>query len=242
MATLEAIDPAQQINPAIVIPIDASQLSPRDRLYPVTFEVPPELDFITLHRQVLAALAAYHGAGANRAQAFEEFKRLQRNYLGALAGFGQLLARTKEIASTGESFSIGVMKLLAHIPTPLQRMLEKIPENFEVLNDLIRGREAFSNIGAVASGSSLTRFTSAKDDNDKKTLVWGVLTDAQGVMRISLRDFRPHVGQLIACGHKEMAARLAQDYLDAYAQGLNRFAQELRRITQASRETQLARN
>ncbi len=242
LSALEAIDPATQTNPAIVIPIDASQRSPRDRLYPVTFEVPPDLDFVNLHQQVLAALAAYHQAGANRAPAFEEFKTLQRSYLGMLAGFGQLLARTKEIAGAGESFSIGVMKLLAHIPTPLQRMLEKVPENFEVLNDLIRGREAFSNIGVVAPGSSLTRFASAKDDNDKKTLVWGVLTDAQGVMRISLRDFRPHVGQLIACGHKDLAARLAQDYLDAYAHGLNRYVQELRRITQASRETILARN
>lgn len=242
LAALEAIDPARQVNPAIVMPIDASLRVPRDRLYPVTFEVPPDLDFIQLHQQVLAALAAYHTAGANRAQAFEEFKARQQTYLGMLAGFGQLLARTKEIGGAGDSFSIGVMKLLAHIPTPLQRMLEKVPENFEILNDLIRGREGFSNVGAVAPGSTLTRFMSAKDDNDKKTLVWGVLTDARGVMRISLRDFRPHVGQLIACGHKDIAVRLTQDYLNAYAQGLNRFVLELRRITQSSRETYLAGN
>lgn len=242
LAVLEAINPAQPLNPAIVIPVDASQRVPRDRLYPVTFEVPPDLDLINLHHQVLAALTAYQNANENRAKAFDEFNRWQRTYLGTLAGFGELMRRTKDIASAGQSFSIGVMKLLAHIPTPLQRLLEKVPENFDSLNDLIKGREVFSNVGQVAPGSSLTRFMSAKDDNDKKTLVWGVLTNAQGKMHVTLRDFRPHVGQLVACGHKDLAMRLTQDYLEAYAHGLNKFIADLYRITQAGRETQLARN
>jgi hypothetical protein len=101
---------------------------------------------------------------------------------------------------------------------------------------LLKGREVFSNVGAVVPSSTLTRFISAKDDNDKKSLVWGVITDAQGVMRLSLRDFRPHVALLAACGRKELASRLAQHYVDTYAQGLNRFIHELRQITQASRE------
>jgi hypothetical protein len=117
--------------------------------------------------------------------------------------------------------------------------LDKFPEHFDLLNDLIKGREAFSNIGAVASSSSLTRFISAKDDNEKKSLIWGVVTDAKGVMRLSLRDFRPHVGLLIAAGHKDVAVRLAQDYLDSYASGLNQFVRDLRLITRASRQTRL---
>ena len=58
-------------------------------------------------------------------------------------------------------------------------------------------------------------------------------------MHVSLRDFRPHVGLLEACGRKELAARIAQDYLDAYVLGLNDFIHDLQRITLASRETRL---
>jgi hypothetical protein len=140
----------------------------------------------------------------------------------------------------GEGASVGTIKLLAHMPTPLQRLLDQIPGRFDILNDIIKGREVFSNVGAVAPSSTLTRFITAKDDNDKKTLAWGVITDAQGVMRISLRDFRPHVGLLVAIGRKDLAVRIAQDYLDTYAHGLNAYVRDLRRITLASRETRLA--
>jgi hypothetical protein len=134
---------------------------------------------------------------------------------------------------------MGALKLLAPFPAPLQRLLEKVPGSFEVMNDLLKGREVFSNVGAVVPSSTLTRFISAKDDNNKKTLVWGVITDAQEVMRLSLRDFRPHVALLLACGHKALATRLSQDYLDTYAQGLNQFISQLRQITQSNRETQV---
>ncbi|MEJ2560138.1 MAG: hypothetical protein P8186_28780 [Anaerolineae bacterium] len=151
------------------------------------------------------------------------------------------MSKAKEIALTGESASVGTIKLLAHMPTPLQRLLEQIPGRFDVLNDVIKGREVFSNVGAVAQASTLTRFITAKDDNDKKTLAWGVITDAEGVMRMSLRDFRPHVGMLEAVGHKELATRIVQDYLDTYAHGLNNFVRDLQRITLASRETRFAK-
>jgi len=110
-----------------------------------------------------------------------------------------------------------------------------------MLNDIIKGREVFSNVGVVAPGSTLVRFITAKDDNDRKTLAWGVVTDARGVMHIALRDFRPHVAGLFAVGRADLAHRIAQDYLDQYASGLNRYVQELHRITRASRETRLAR-
>jgi hypothetical protein len=238
LAALEAIDRAEQDNPAIVMPVDASQRSPRDRLYPITFEVPlSELDLLELRERTMAALTAYNQARGDRTSAYAEFDRLQRDYLARLAGFGELMNKAKEIARTGQSFSFSTIKLLAHIPAPLQRMLEKIPESFDLLNDMIKGREVFSNVGAVAPTSTLTRFISAKDDNDKKTLIWGVLTDAGGVMRITLRDFRPHVSLLVICGHKQLATRLAQHYLDAYARGLNSFIRDLQQMTQASRET-----
>jgi hypothetical protein len=106
-----------------------------------------------------------------------------------------------------------------------------------MLNDLIKGREVLSNVGAVVPGSSLIRFSTAKDDNDKKTLVWGVMTDAAGTMHISLRDFRPHVAMLEQAGQRDLAVRIAQDYLDAYASGFNEFIKNLHRIAAVSRET-----
>ncbi len=238
LETLKAIESSRQVNPAILIPVDASQRSPRDRLYPMSFEVPlNDLDLLDLHQQVIAVLDAYENAVGDRTEIYAEFDRLQRSYLATLAGFGGVLSKAKEIAITGESASVGAIKLLAHMPTPLQRMLDKIPGRFDVLNDIIKGREILSNVGAVARTSTLTRFITAKDDNDKKTLAWGILTDARGVMRITLRDFRPHVGMLEAVGRQDLAIRIAQDYLDAYAHGLNTFIHDLRRITQASRET-----
>jgi hypothetical protein len=241
-AALDAITSLKRVNPALVMPVDAARYNPRDRLYPITFEVPlNDLDLLELHQQVLAALERYQQAAGDRTAAYEEFNRLQHNYLERLGAFGLWLNKAKDIASAGESFSINnINLLLGNLPTPLQRLLDKFPERFDLLNDLIKGREAFSNIGAVAPSSSLTRFISAKDDNEKKSLIWGVVTDARGVMRLSLRDFRPHVALLIAAGHKDVAVRLAQDYLDSYVSGLNQYVRDLRLITRTSRETRLA--
>jgi len=237
-AALEAIEPARPINPAILILVDASQRSPRDRVYPMTFEVPlGDLKLLNLHRQVVAALDAYQGAARERTAFYQAFDRLQRSYLATLAGFGLVMSRAKEIAVMGESASIGSIRMLAHMPTPLQRMLDHIPGRFDVLNDIIKGREVFSNVGVVDSASTLTRFTTAKDDNDKKILAWGVITDAERVMHLSLRDFRPHVGLLAACGRRDLAVCIVQDYVDACARGLNEFVHDLQRITRASRET-----
>jgi hypothetical protein len=116
-------------------------------------------------------------------------------------------------------------------------LLDKVPHHLDMLNDLIKGREVLSNVGAVVPSSTLTRFITAKDDNERKTLVWGVITDAKGTMRISLRDFRPHVGLFEALGRQDMSSHIVEDYLDAYTHGLNKFIAELHRITMSSRET-----
>lgn len=229
-AALEALQSDSPMSPAVVIPVDASRRNPRDRLHPMTFEVPlNDLNLLNLHDRTLTALRAYQQSQAD----FAKFNQLRGKYLRFLVEFGRMLFEAKKIALTGESASVGTIKLLAHLPTPLQRMLDQVPSRFDILNDLIRGREVFSNVGAVAPGSTLTRFITAKDDNDKKTLAWGIITTANGVMHVSLRDFRPHVAALIDAGHKELTTNLAQHYLDTYANGLNRFIADLRDITEA---------
>lgn len=235
-AALEALQ-ADETPPAILMPVDASRNSPRDRLYPMSFEVPLlELNLLQLHKDVIRALDEYEAGGSG-----QKFDKLQRQYLRALAGFGQVMNKAKEIANAGESVSVGTIKLLAHIPTPLQHLMNQIPGRFDMLNDIIKGREVFSNVGQVAKSSTLRRFITAKDDNEKKTLAWGILSDAEGVMRITLRDFRPHVGMLLQVGQQDLAQRMTQDYLDSYAEGFNRYLADVQQITLKSRETRMMR-
>jgi hypothetical protein len=109
----------------------------------------------------------------------------------------------------------------------MQYLLDQIPQRIGALNEVIKGNEAFSNVGRVAPGTSLSRFISARDDGQTKELIWGILTDDQEQMHISLRDFRPFVPLLLALGETELADLLAEDYLGSYVDGLNRFVAEL---------------
>ncbi|MBK9053751.1 MAG: hypothetical protein IPL78_23460 [Chloroflexi bacterium] len=236
--TLQAIAHPTQVNPAILIPVDASRRNPADRVHPLSFEVPlGDLDLTSLHQRTMESLDGYNRARHDRATNYEQFDSLQRHYLATLAAFGAVMTQIKQAAQIGETHSAGTIKLMAHVPKPLVQLLDKIPGQFDVLNDLIKGREVFSNIGAVVRTSSLTRFITAKDDNEKKSLGWGILTTANGTMVVTLRDFRPHVAQLAAAGHIDLVHRIAQDYLDAYIRGLNQYLFDLHRLTMASRET-----
>ncbi len=234
----QLVEEASRTNPAILIPMDASLKVPRERIYPLNMEVPlVELNLLSLHAQTMKMLSAYEDSTEDRAAMYAGFDHFQRLYLASLAGFGAILNRAKEIAIQGESASVGAIKLLAHLPLALQHILDKIPERFELLNNILKGREVFSNVGAVVPTSTLTRFITAKDDNSQKQLAWGVMTDARGVMRIHLRDFRPQVTTLLSIGRKDLANMITQDYLDAYAEGFNAYIHDLSRITIASRET-----
>jgi hypothetical protein len=233
------VDEDSRTNPSILIPMDASLKTPRERVYPLNVEVPlADLNLLGLHAQTLQMLTAYESASdGERAALFASFNQLQKVYLASLAGFGSYLSRAKDIAAQGQSSSVSAIKLLAHLPLPIQRLLDKIPERIELLNNLLKGREVISNVGAVVPNSTLTRFMTAKDDSSQKQLAWGVITDSRAVMRIHLRDFRPHVSELLAIRRRDLANLIAQDYLDNYAEGLNQFVRDLSRITTASRET-----
>ncbi|MCP5101324.1 MAG: SUMF1/EgtB/PvdO family nonheme iron enzyme [Chloroflexi bacterium] len=231
---LKAIGTVYTSNPAILIPVDASRSNPRDRVAPMTFEVPmTHLDMINRHQQTLAALSVYERSARNRKVAYAHFNKLQHDYLTMLASLGRVLKSLKEKALIGESLSIESIKLIANLPTPLQRQLDKIPSYFDEINDVIKGREVFSNVGVVAPNSSLIRFITAKDDNEKKELVWGAITDTNGILRVTLRDFRPHVRQLTAVRRHDVAVLITNDLLNSYATGLNQFVRDLLRIMSA---------
>ena len=171
--------------------------------------------------------------------AYPRFDKLQREYLLILASLGEVFHQAKEVAISGGTASVSSLKLLAHLPPPLKKLLDSYSGQFDWLNDMLKGREVFSNIGKVVYTSTLSRFMTAKDDNDQKALAWGVLTDKDEIMRITLRDFRPHVTALTTVGESGLADAIAQDYLAQYAQGINQFVRDLHRITVASRETKL---
>ena len=59
-------------------------------------------------------------------------------------------------------------------------------------------------------------------------------------MYVTLRDFRPHVHALHVIGEVELANAITQDYLDAYAAGMNAYIGEVHRIAVASRETKMS--
>jgi hypothetical protein len=230
-----ALKDFNQVNPSILIPVDASKRIPRDRVYPMNMEVPlVELDLLKLHNEMLHVLAEFEGESGYNPVLYERVADLQRRYLATLGGFGTILAKAKQIAVQGESASVGAIKLLAHLPAPLKQLLDKVPTRYEKLNNLLKGTEVLSNLGAVAKSSSLTRFITAKDDNEQKQMAWGVMTDAKGVMHITLRDFRPHVTILHNAGRTDLANQIAQDYLDTYVQGLNQFVQEITRVAVAN--------
>jgi hypothetical protein len=224
-------------NPSLLIPLDASRYDPRQRIFPTTFRN-PLTDFYTYHTQCLNALNTYRTAPKGKREAvFQKFHESQLAYLRVIGGFGELLTRYRHIALAGQSTSTASIRFLGHMPPAMQKLLDTIPGKFDVLNEIIKGEEVFSNMGRVSKGSTLRRFITAKDDNEQKTLAWGVITDDKNTLHLSLRDFRPHVGILCSLGMSHLAQRITQDYLDAYASGLNQYVTELCDIITTSHET-----
>ncbi len=227
---IKTLDVMRQTNPALLIPIDATSLSPRERVFPTTFRNPMPTIY-EKHRQTYQAfrLLEQRALGVSPAEA----QALRLEYFAMLQKFGEMLQAYKDVTLRGESLSTSTIRLLGGLPPVVQRLLDSLPSHFDVLNDPIKGQEVFSNIGQVAATSSLRRFNTAKDDNEKKSLAWGVLTDANGVLHLSLRDFRPHVAALIEIGQGDLAQALTQDYLDQFAQGFNLFMEELLYLARA---------
>ncbi|MFN8457335.1 MAG: hypothetical protein U0401_22205 [Anaerolineae bacterium] len=228
---LEMLDKSQAGNPSIMLPMDASGLNPRERLHPTTFRNP----FSQLWAKYQGALTLLKQYQTYQTQAhWSAFSEARYALLVQFDHFGQLLQAHKRIALEGESPSSAAMRLLAHVPDSLLKLLDEIPRRIDVLNEVIKGEEVFSNVGRVARGSSLSRFISAKDDNENKTLVWGVLTDDQEVLHLTLRDFRPHVAALDRIGRLDLARLMVAHYLDNFAQGFNEFVAHLLDILNAT--------
>jgi hypothetical protein len=224
----------RETNPALLIPMDASNVSPRERVFPTTFRNP----LTEIREKFVIAQDRYRAYRAcPNSDHWRAFDRARRELLTYLKAFGELMDTLKAVTMRGESFNTASIRLLGHLHPSMQNLLDQIPQRIGALNEVIKGNEAFSNVGRVAPGTSLTRFISARDDGQTKELIWGILTDDQGQMHISLRDFRPFVPQLLILGETELADLLAEDYLERYVDGLNRFVAELSTLI-TSKETE----
>lgn len=239
LAQIAALDPAvaqrferhiveqRAINPALLIPMDASATDPRLRLFPATFRNPlPELlPRLDACNQLVVQLQKGDDPALR-----ERFEAERRALAGDLQRFHVTLTVLKQVTMEGESFNTAALRLLGHLPGFMQHIVDLIPQKIGVLNEILKGREVFSNVGQVASTSSLTRFASARDDGETKLLIWGIMSDASGSLVVTLRDFRPHVAPLARLGRPELAQQLAQDYVDHYAALTNALARRLQRV------------
>ncbi len=215
------------LNPALLIPMDASAVDPKLRLFPATFRNPlPEL---LSHLQTCEELVRRLRQRAD-ATVREQFLQERRILYSELRTFGAFLQTLREVTMRGENFTTAALRLLGHLPAPMQYIMDLIPQKIGILNEIIKGREVFSNIGQVPATSSVTRFASSRDDGDTKVLVWGIMSDASGQLVITLRDFRPYVAALHHRGRGDLAAMLTQDYVDRYASTVNEIVQGIQRV------------
>lgn len=215
---------------SLFLPMDATYVDPKLRLYPATFKnFLPEL--VTLYEETMTLLneQTYHPT-PHGATAFQDKRTELMANMMVLTEYFKML---KRITRQGESISTAAIQYLAHLPSTMQNTLDMVPEHIGALSEILKGEEVFSNVGRVAPSSSLVRFTSAKDGGASKRLVWGIMCDSAGTLKISLRDFRPHVPPLIKLGYGSLAELIAWDDLESYSTGLNNFAEGLTKIVRA---------
>ena len=222
-----SLDEAKQNNPSIVIPMEATAAHPRERLYPTTFRNP----LVELWGHFQTTMAALNDYAAHQDQErWVTFAQARRTLLAQLNYFGQIMRAYKRVALEGGSTSTATIKLMGHLPPGLLKLLDEIPQRIDILNEVIKGDEVFSNVGRVAHRASISRFISAKDDNDNKDMVWAVVTDDSDVLQLAIRDFRPHVRALLDIDRQELAELLLDDYLDSFVENFNDFVKGLLKI------------
>jgi hypothetical protein len=158
----------RETNPALLIPMDASNVSPRERVFPTTFRNP----LTEIRGRFVVAQDHYRAYRAGPdSEHWIAFDRARRELLTYLKAFGGLMDTLKAVTMRGESFNTATIRLLGHLPPSMQNLLDQIPQRIGALNEVIKGNEGFSNVGRVAPGASLMRFISAKDDGQTKELI-----------------------------------------------------------------------
>ena len=167
-------------------------------------------------------------------ESVDAFLKEREQYLGYLKAFSEMMQHHRKIATSGEGMGTAAIRLIAGLSPGLQQAADSLSEQFAVVNETIKGEEVFSNVGRVSPNSSLARFSSAKDDNVRKVLVWGIMTDNHDRLIITLRDFREPVAALVKAGYPNLAHQVTYEFLNAYMDGVFRFATEVEEIIKVS--------
>lgn len=233
-AVKEMLTNMRDVNPSLMIPIEASRVNPRDRIFPSTFRSPFP-DFHQKHNDLLSLRKSIIDKREHKAAAQQFFVNTRAEYLSTLQTFGMVMRKYREIAASGQSMSTTAIRLIAGLPGAMQKVVDGLPGHFSFINEAIKGEEVFSNVGQVTPGSSISRFSSAKDDNDKKILVWGVMTDNDNMLKISLRDFRIPIIALVRAGHQNIAQEITEDFVSSFMTGFKTFIDEVSEIITISR-------
>lgn len=137
-------------------------------------------------------------------------------YTGDLRRFSQSLKELYAETVADRTFAARAQQVMVMTPPPFRALGNWGTEQVPWVNDRIKGREVFSNVGAVPPGGSATRFVSARGMGGVHDRVWGVLTTASGELYVSVRDFRPGAD-----------ARHAREYLEGLAQFTNRLVEAM---------------
>jgi len=219
----QSLERGRDTNPALLIPVDASLTDPQERIFPITFRNLAD-NLVWVWDDTWEAYQAYRKIEPpdtpEGIDALRKFIMKRTFLIGNLRAFSYILAANKSVAMRGDSLNIAILKRISRLPIWFQRLLNAIPEALPTLNEVIKGDEVYSNVGRVAKGSSIRRFMSAKDDGNTKELVWGVMTDDNNRLIVTMRDFRPHVRPLLLANRIDLAREMAQDYVGTYTASL----------------------
>ena len=252
--TLEMLRSPAHDSPTLVLYLDVSARSPVERQRALGVRVPVSgLNLVGLHQRAMQTLDVIQGTtplGGNRAPQeleplpaenrpepganLQDFRAARAEYLAALGAYGSVMYRLREATLLGESPFVADQPVPAALAGMMQTLVGGDDSPYDLFAELDGGEELFTNLGMAAPGSSLTRFLPARDDDPRRGMAWGLITSASGVMHITLRDFRPHVAHLHEAGLRDMADRIAQDYLNAYARGFNRFVFDLTQLLRST--------
>lgn len=231
-----SLERGRLINPALLIPVDASPTDPAERIFPITFRNLAD-NLVWIWDDTWEAYQAYRRIEPpdtpEGIAAFQQFALKRTLLVGNLRAFSYILDANKQVALRGDSIEVAILNLLVGLPSWLQHQLKQIVENSTVLNEIVRGDEVYSNVGRVVQGSSIRRFMTAKDDGNTKALAWGIMSDDDGRLYITMRDFRPHVRPLVKAGHIDLARDMAQDYVNTYTSDLIGLVARLSAMLQA---------
>ncbi|MEJ2151047.1 MAG: hypothetical protein P8Z40_16455, partial [Chloroflexota bacterium] len=109
-AALEAIKATlarlRETNPALLIPMSAGNVAPRERVFPTTFRNP----LVDIREKFVAAREGLRACRDEADSQWAAFDRARRELLAYLQAFGQVLDALKAVTMRGESFNTATIR------------------------------------------------------------------------------------------------------------------------------------